>query len=167
MLKTHITFIVLVLIFFFPRYNVAHFCWCVFQAGIYLSLQLYNSIFLYWPIPLFFVTVGLIKQIQLLRSAEFNQFVNSTLTSLKASNKLNLTGRFQLPTFLSKVVDIVLSHQWGNPLNYLYFDVMYAGYPLVHNSPYLQVHYFVMVLFSSSMKKITTSNLILCQTIQY
>jgi hypothetical protein len=48
-------------------------------------------------------------------------------------------GRFKLPWFLSDNVDVVLSHQWGNALNYLYLDAMYAGYPVVHNSPYLKV----------------------------
>jgi hypothetical protein len=35
-------------------------------------------------------------------------------------------------------IDAVVSHQWECGLNYVYYDALYGGYPLVHNSPYLQ-----------------------------
>jgi len=38
---------------------------------------------------------------------------------------------------LSKT-DIVIAHQWENPLNYSYLDALYLNFPLVHNSPYLK-----------------------------
>ena len=34
--------------------------------------------------------------------------------------------------------DIVVSHQWENPLNYAYLDSLYYGYPLVHNADFIQ-----------------------------
>lgn len=43
-------------------------------------------------------------------------------------------ARYSTPIFLSKYTDVVLSHQWGNPLNYAYLDALYLGYPLVHNA---------------------------------
>lgn len=43
-------------------------------------------------------------------------------------------GRFADPWFLSTHTDIVVSHQWENPLNYAYFDAVYLGYPLLHNA---------------------------------
>jgi len=36
--------------------------------------------------------------------------------------------------FLKNYADVVISHQWENPLNYFYFDVCWLGYPLVHNA---------------------------------
>jgi hypothetical protein len=36
------------------------------------------------------------------------------------------------------MTDIVISHQWDNPLNYAYLDAMYLQYPLVHNAPMIQ-----------------------------
>jgi hypothetical protein len=39
-----------------------------------------------------------------------------------------------MPYFLSQHTDIVVSHQWENPLNYAYLDALYLGYPLVHNA---------------------------------
>jgi hypothetical protein len=35
-------------------------------------------------------------------------------------------------------MDAVVSHQWENGLNYLYYDALHGGYPLVHNSPFLR-----------------------------
>ncbi len=42
--------------------------------------------------------------------------------------------RYDTPQFLSEMTDVMVSHQWGNPLNYFYFDVCWQGYPLVHNA---------------------------------
>ncbi|AFC85661.1 DUF2827 domain-containing protein [Frateuria aurantia] len=35
-------------------------------------------------------------------------------------------------------LNVVVSHQWECGLNYLYYDALYGGYPLLHNSPFLQ-----------------------------
>lgn len=35
-------------------------------------------------------------------------------------------------------MDVVVSHQWENAQNYVYYDALYGGYPLVHNSDFLQ-----------------------------
>lgn len=58
----------------------------------------------------------------------------SIIKSLNIYKKIQLEDRYNTPYILSKYTDIVLSHQWENELNYLYFDVMYGKYPLVHNS---------------------------------
>ncbi|GAB7538024.1 DUF2827 domain-containing protein [Burkholderia sp. 22PA0099] len=46
-------------------------------------------------------------------------------------------GRFALYEFMSQHGDAVISHTWENAQNYLYYELLYGGYPLVHNSPYL------------------------------
>jgi len=46
-------------------------------------------------------------------------------------------GRYNLPFWLSKSTDFVLTFQWENGLNYAYYDALYGGYPLVHNSELL------------------------------
>ena len=43
-------------------------------------------------------------------------------------------SRYITPWFLSEHTDVVVSHQWENPLNYAYLDTLYLGYPLVHNA---------------------------------
>ena len=43
-------------------------------------------------------------------------------------------GRHETPQFLSEATDIVVSHQLENPLNYLYLEVCWQGFALVHNA---------------------------------
>lgn len=38
----------------------------------------------------------------------------------------------------SHKMDVVVAHQWENAQNYLYYDALHGGYPLVHNSPFLK-----------------------------
>jgi hypothetical protein len=35
-------------------------------------------------------------------------------------------------------MNAVVSHQWENAQNYIYYEALYGGYPLVHNSPLLR-----------------------------
>ena len=51
---------------------------------------------------------------------------------------VSFEARYSLPLFLARFTDVVVSHQWENGLNYLYYDVLYGGYPLIHNSPFLR-----------------------------
>ena len=53
---------------------------------------------------------------------------------LHLDGKLFIETRYAMPYFLSQHTDIVVSHQWENPLNYAYLDALYLGYPLVHNA---------------------------------
>jgi len=50
------------------------------------------------------------------------------------SGKLKLCSRYPVHTFLAEKCDLILSSQWDNPLNYAYLDVLYFGYPLIHNA---------------------------------
>ena len=58
-------------------------------------------------------------------------------TQLVADGILSVEGRYQMPDFLTRYVDVVLSHQWENGLNYAYSDALYGGYPFIHNSKFL------------------------------
>ena len=49
-------------------------------------------------------------------------------------HKAVFTGRFDTPQFLAEQTDIAVSHQWENPLNYLYLETCWQGYALVHNA---------------------------------
>ena len=51
-------------------------------------------------------------------------------------NKVSVEHRYQTSFVVSQFIDIVVSHQIMNPLNYLYLDVAYMGYPVLHNAPY-------------------------------
>lgn len=55
--------------------------------------------------------------------------------SLSKKDKIIKTPRYPLFHALEKYdIDIVVSHQWGNPLNYLYMDLAWMGYPIIHNA---------------------------------
>ncbi|MEJ8849043.1 DUF2827 domain-containing protein [Variovorax rhizosphaerae] len=49
-------------------------------------------------------------------------------------HKAVFLGRHDTPQFLAENTDIVVSHQWENPLNYFYLEVCWQGFPLVHNA---------------------------------
>ncbi len=66
----------------------------------------------------------------------FASFTTS-LTSARAG-RLTLEPRFIGPMFLKDHCDALVTHQWENALNYLYWEALYGGYPLIHNSPLLE-----------------------------
>ena len=47
-----------------------------------------------------------------------------------------------IASVLGTHVDAVVEHQWENNLNYVYWDVIYSGYPLIHNSDQIHAGYF-------------------------
>lgn len=53
-------------------------------------------------------------------------------------HKAAFVGRYETPQFLSEMTDVMVSHQWENPLNYFYLEVCWQGYPLVHNAQLCQ-----------------------------
>jgi hypothetical protein len=55
-------------------------------------------------------------------------------TDLGRDKKISVEKLKPLPSMMGKHVDLVVSHQWELNLNYLYWDVMYLGWPLVHSS---------------------------------
>jgi len=61
----------------------------------------------------------------------FNEFIQQF--DLHHDNKLSAEPRYNALNFMSKHADIVVSHQWENNLNYLYFDMAWMGYPIIHN----------------------------------
>ena len=71
-----------------------------------------------------------------------NKLWRETVNKLWLTQKKNKNGapilqvqhRYPIHYLLSKFTDIVISHQWENPLNYAYLDVMYLQFPLIHNA---------------------------------
>lgn len=51
-------------------------------------------------------------------------------------HKAAFVGRHDTPQFLSEMTDVMISHQWENPLNYFYLEVCWQGFPLVHNASF-------------------------------
>ncbi len=53
------------------------------------------------------------------------------------AQKASFIGRVITPLFLAEHTDIVISHQWGLPLNYFYLECCWQGYPLIHNADFI------------------------------
>ncbi|WP_250452242.1 DUF2827 domain-containing protein [Caballeronia sp. ATUFL_M2_KS44] len=43
-------------------------------------------------------------------------------------------GRYPFAQIVPASVDAVVSHQWENAQNYVYYEALHGGYPLIHNS---------------------------------
>lgn len=48
--------------------------------------------------------------------------------------KLSSEFRYNTLEFMRNYCDIAISHQWENPLNYLYLDLAWMGWPILHNA---------------------------------
>lgn len=55
-------------------------------------------------------------------------------TELLKRDKVSVESRFPTIHVMNKWADLVLSFQWKNPLNYLYLDIAWWGWPIVHNA---------------------------------
>lgn len=62
----------------------------------------------------------------------FNGFANSL--DIVRHGLSTFEGRFPVWHVLAMNVDAVVSHHWENGQNYLYYEALYGGYPLIHNS---------------------------------
>lgn len=62
----------------------------------------------------------------------FTIYVNNL--DLCVDKKITVEGRFNTLSFMNTYGDIAVSHQWENNLNYLYFDLAWMGWPIVHNA---------------------------------
>jgi hypothetical protein len=51
---------------------------------------------------------------------------------------MTLEPRFVGVDMIADHCDAVVTHQWENGLNYLYYEVLHGGYPLIHNSSFLK-----------------------------
>jgi hypothetical protein len=81
-------------------------------------------------------------RIALLQVTNADQIARESLDFVALMNQLDIVrnhkavflGRYETPAFLAENTDIVISHQLENPLNYLYLEVCWQGYPLIHNA---------------------------------
>lgn len=53
-------------------------------------------------------------------------------------NKMTVEGRFATADIMIQHANAVVTHHWENGLNYLYYDVLYGGFPLIHNSEFIK-----------------------------
>lgn len=68
---------------------------------------------------------------------KFNlKFFNNLVKNLDLfkDKKISVESRYNTLHFMSKYANIAVSHQWENPLNYLYLDLAWFGWPIIHNA---------------------------------
>lgn len=63
---------------------------------------------------------------------QFNKILKPL--DLVKDKKCSIETRYNTLYFMRNHADIAVSHQWGNPLNYLYFDLAWCGWPIIHNA---------------------------------
>jgi hypothetical protein len=56
---------------------------------------------------------------------------------LVKQGRASFEGRFPIPEVMTNWADAVISHTWENEQNYLYYELLWGGYPLIHNSRYI------------------------------
>lgn len=71
---------------------------------------------------------------RILESSYYKQMIKNFDIVRHNPPLVKYVGRYPAAVFFAEETDIVLSHQWENPLNYAYLDAMYFGYPIVHNA---------------------------------
>jgi hypothetical protein len=64
---------------------------------------------------------------------EFMSIINTF--DLFREGKVSAESRYQTAYMLTQHLDVLICHQLLNPLNYLYLDAAYLGYPVLHNAP--------------------------------
>ncbi|GAB6852753.1 DUF2827 domain-containing protein [Paraburkholderia kururiensis] len=72
---------------------------------------------------------------ELKADAQFVGFARSL--DLVTQGRASFEPRLPVCEILTQQADAVVSHHWENAQNYVYYEALYGGYPLVHNSPLL------------------------------
>jgi thiol-disulfide isomerase/thioredoxin len=68
-------------------------------------------------------------------SSRFNiRRLHTLCSSLDIFKKMSFEYRYNTFEMMEKYADIVVSFQWENPLNYLYLDLAWMGWPVLHNA---------------------------------
>jgi hypothetical protein len=70
------------------------------------------------------------------RVKENKEFLSMIGTfDLYKDGRISAESRYQTAYILTQHLDVLISHQVANPLNYLYLDAVFLGYPILHNAP--------------------------------
>ena len=90
----------------------------------------------YRQAPAEFSAIYVTNSVQFARHGHFAAF-HASLEAAKAG-VMTLEPRYVGIDMIAEHCDAVVTHHWENGLNYLYYEVLHGGYPLVHNSSFLK-----------------------------
>lgn len=85
---------------------------------------------------------GSVSDLRLLNSVQMKdhltfQHLTGSL-ELAKEGKVQFDQRHDLAGYMAQYGDLVITHQWQQDQNTVYLDTLYGGYPLIHNSDWLQ-----------------------------
>jgi hypothetical protein len=86
--------------------------------------------------PTFIEQLRVYNSFHLREHADFVGFARSL--NLVQQGRAMFDARIPIYEAMCCDVDAVLAHHWENGQNYLYYEALYGGYPLIHNSSFLQ-----------------------------
>jgi hypothetical protein len=76
--------------------------------------------------------VWVCNTLKLKEHAGFNSFAQSL--DIVRHGLASFEGRFPAYQLMAESVDAVVTHHWENAQNYIYYEALHGGYPLIHNS---------------------------------
>lgn len=82
--------------------------------------------------PTFVETVLVFNTDKLRENGTFVRFARSL--DVVSHGKASFEGRYPIMDVMGPLAEAVVSHHWENAQNYLYYEALYGGFPLVHNS---------------------------------
>jgi Protein of unknown function (DUF2827) len=82
--------------------------------------------------------------------------LNTNQSLLHFVNRLDLfkagltsfESRVDIVSMMKNTAEVIVSHHWQNGLNNLHFDILYGGYPLIHNSEFISEYGYYYETFS-------------------
>ena len=88
--------------------------------------------------PRFLEVMRVCNTFHLKTDARFEQFARRL--DIVNHGVASFEGRFPVYEYMANHGDCIISHHWENGQNYLYYEALYGGYPLVHNSDFIRDH---------------------------
>ncbi|MDQ0445191.1 DUF2827 domain-containing protein [Methylobacterium persicinum] len=86
--------------------------------------------------PAFLDVLRVFNTAELRNNQIFIRFARS-LTLIK-NGMASFEDRFPIFDIMGSQADVIVSHQWENAQNYLYYEALYGGFPLIHNSTLIE-----------------------------
>jgi hypothetical protein len=97
--------------------------------------------------PAFLQYMHVLNTFHMKEDAGFVQFARTL--DIVNHGVASFEARFPMYEYMAHYGDCVLSHQWENEQNYIYYEALYGGYPLVHNSAMLKEYGYYYPEFDS------------------
>ena len=86
--------------------------------------------------PTFVEAVRVFNTDTLRENETFVKFARSL--DLVSHGKASFEGRYPIVEVMGPFADAIVSHHWENAQNYLYYEALYGGFPLIHNSDLIE-----------------------------